>query len=404
VPRAVTLVLVDGVGALLGALPPVVVDSVHWQDVDEVVRAVQDGHGLSVQVLRLLTTQLPRPPGGAVSYLAELTQPPPRAGFGPVDPSALALAEEDSPLRPAYARPGGPTASIAWARSVLGPVPVAQLRTWNLSAIWRLGGARRRFWLKQLPDFYRHEPVALNWLNQAVPGVAPELIAVGPQGRELLGDVPGVDLYRADLRVRLQVMEQAHLIQLTARPAVEHLLAQGLPDLRGGAPADRIRAALAGWPPGSSSPASPVASSHADLFGDLLAGLDERLAAVSDRGLPDTLVHGDAHPGNVRDDGERMVILDWSDCFVGNPALDVLKLVEGLPSPQEQVLLDAWAAGWQRQAPGSDPLGAVQLLRPVGHLLAAAQCAEFVARIEPAERPYHSFDVPAMLDRALDAV
>jgi Ser/Thr protein kinase RdoA (MazF antagonist) len=63
----------------------------------------------------------------------------------------------------------------------------------------------------------------------------------------------------------------------------------------------------------------------------LIAGLDERLAKVASCGLPDTLIHGDLHPGNVRSDGGPRVLIDWGDSFIGHPAFDVLRLTEKLP-------------------------------------------------------------------------
>jgi hypothetical protein len=46
---------------------------------------------------------------------------------------------------------------------------------------------------------------------------------------------------------------------------------------------------------------------------------------------------------------------------------------------------------------------AAELLRPVACLRAAAAYADFVANIEPTERRYHAFDVPALLDAAVAA-
>ncbi|MFG2058612.1 phosphotransferase family protein [Micromonospora sp. NPDC048930] len=64
------------------------------------------------------------------------------------------------------------------------------------------------------------------------------------------------------------------------------------------------------------------------VVADLLAGLDDRLDRVRDCGLPDTLVHGDLHPGNVRGDGRRATFIDWGDAFVGHPAFDILRFTE----------------------------------------------------------------------------
>jgi aminoglycoside phosphotransferase (APT) family kinase protein len=135
----------------------------------------------------------------------------------------------------------------------------------------------------------------------------------------------------------------------------------------------------------------------------LLDGLDVRLAAVRRCGLPDTLVHEDFHPGNVRNlpgGGCPPVILDWGDAFIGHPGIDALRMVDDLDAALARPLLDAWQQHWKASVPGSDPATALNLLRPVAALLHAVVYANFLANIEPSERPYHAADVPDCLNTA----
>jgi hypothetical protein len=384
--RTVTLVLLDFDGEIAGRSESFEVGTPWWQEVGDVAQVVEQRYGLAVDVLRLLSTERPRPHGGAVTYLAQ-ARIPIEFSLAPVDPQLVELIEQDEPRRAAYARPGGPAASLAWAAEILGPVTAVHLRTWNLSAIWRLHAGPETYWLKQLPGWLRSEPAALRWLGEVVPDLAPVVIAEGDQGRELLADVPGIDHYGADRSTRLRIVEQAHRFQTAALTDIDRLLADGVPDRRGPCLTAWIRASLKGW-----AEASPAAS--------LLAGLDERMAAVAHCGLPDTLVHGDAHPGNTRGDGARLVFLDWGECFLGHPAFDALGLVGDLPPDEAGVILDAWATGWRQQVPGCDPARALELLRPIMLLRSAAVYAEFVANIEPAEQSHHSFDVPDSLEAA----
>ena len=50
---------------------------------------------------------------------------------------------------------------------------------------------------------------------------------------------------------------------------------------------------------------------------------DRRVEAPELAALPDTLVHGDFHPGNAFFDGDRAVIFDWSDACVAHPLFDL---------------------------------------------------------------------------------
>ncbi|MGW5667099.1 phosphotransferase family protein [Micromonospora sp. NPDC003776] len=383
--RTVTLALVDPTGRPLGALPPYDVPEPWWQQVGAIVDEARRRYGVDVAVLRLLSADRPEPPGGSLTYLAEVAAPP----AVPLATVAVDLAPH--PLRAAWAEPGGPAASIAWATAELArhgrPVTaVAQHRTWNLSAIWRLDGPHGSAWLKQVPAFFQHEAAVLRWLATTAPDLVPALLAADDTGRVLLDHIPGEDRYAADPAERAAIAAAHHTVQLRAAGDTDTLVAAGVPDLRGPALARWIRDRLA--------------AHDTAVVADLLAGLDDRLDQVRDCGLPDTLVHGDLHPGNVRGDGHRATIIDWGDAFVGHPAFDILRLTETVDEATAGALLDAWAARWRADAPGSDPHRAVDLLRPVAPLRMAAVYAMFLAGIEPSEHPYHRGDVPACLKRA----
>jgi hypothetical protein len=95
------------------------------------------------------------------------------------------------------------------------------------------------------------------------------------------------------------------------------------------------------------------------------------------------------------------VIIDWGDAVVAHPGFDILRLTEGLPAPDAAALIAGWAAWWRAAVPGCDPERAAALLVPVARLRAAVQYAEFLARIEPSEHPYHAADVPDRLSAAV---
>ncbi|MFJ6195382.1 phosphotransferase family protein [Micromonospora sp. NPDC092111] len=379
--RTVTLVLVDCAGRPLGTLPAFDVPVPWWQDAAAVVAGARQAHGVEVTVLRLLAGQGSTPPGGQVSYLAEAAGPV-GVPLRPVEVAGLAA----HPLRAPYAEPGGPAASLAWATGQLDRLgrpatEVTQQRTWNLSAIWRLDGPHGTAWLKQVPAFFRHEAAVLRQLRDEP--ATPTLLADDGDGRMLLDHVPGEDRYGADTAERDATAADHHPLQVRAVRATDQLVAAGVPDLRG--------AALARWT------RSALAPHAAD---GQLAGLDDRLDEVARCGLPDTLVHGDLHPGNVRGDGQRRTIIDWGDSFVGHPAFDILRLTERLPAEPTSALLAAWCARWRASVPGCRPERAVALLRPVAWLRMAAVYATFLAGIEPSERVYHADDVPDCLARA----
>jgi Phosphotransferase enzyme family len=375
VGRTVTLVLVDATGAVLGALPPFGVDTPWRQEVAEVVAGAAREYGTELTVLRLLVAD-----GEEVTYLAEVATHP-NAPLRTVD-----VDLRPHPLRARYAEPGGPSATLDWASAAIGPAHATQLRTWNLSSIWRLetalgevGGqkddAGGTAWLKEVPAFFRHEGALLGWLATRHPGLAPRPLAVD-EGRMLLADVPGTDRYGAPAEDRLPMLRALHEVQRQAPARLPELRALGVPE----------------------KPLAAGIRTTVLKYGDpkLLDGLDERLAALAACGLPDTLVHGDFHPGNVR----GVVILDWGDSFLGHPVFDVHRMVEDLPEGAAAPLVAEWCRWWRAAVPGCEPERAYLLSEPVVALRNAMTYADFLDRIEPAEHVYHAGDVPAWLDRA----
>ncbi len=384
-----TLVLLDPAGAPLGALPPVDVDVPWWPEVADVAAAVRARDGIDVQVLRLLDAAGENGGAAAVTYLAQVSGPAP-VGLAPADPDL-----SPHPLRAPYAEPGGPAASVRWAVSALaalgspGAVAVQQ-RTWNLSAIWRLDVAGAPVaWLKQVPRFFQHEAAVLGLVAGVAPALVPPLLAAGDEGRMLLAHVPGRDGYDAGPAVRARIAEQFHVVQAAFAGRADDLLATGMPDARLDA---RVLARVAG----------PYLD-EIDGLRALIDDLPRRLAAVAACGLPDTLVHGDLHPGNVRVDGDRLAVMDWGDSTFGHPAHDILRLTGGVPPADAADLVAAWALRWRRTVPGSDPQRAAELMRPVFELRLAGVYAGFLAAIEPSEYPYHAGDVPRQLAAAVAA-
>jgi hypothetical protein len=371
VSRTVSLVLVDPAGELLGQLPQFTVEVPWWQESAGVVA----GAGIDVTVLRLLHGDQ-APPGGHVTYLAMTPERP--AGLLPAD-----VGLSPHPLRAAYAEAAGATASLAWAAGALDRIGLTgltarQQRTWNLSAIWRFDGPDDVpvAWLKQVPPFFAHEPAVLRMVDAVAPGLVPYVLAAGDEGRALLSHVPGEDRYGAAPSFRAEVLAALQPVQEHFAGRVPELRAAGVPDIS--------LATLPGL-------AAPYISEIAGLAA-LLDDLPRRLAAVGECGLPDTLVHGDLHMGNVIDDGESFTIVDWGDAAIGNPAFDAVRM------PGEPQVLAEWAKLW----PDHDALRAAELLQPVELLRQAVVYDTFMARIEPSEWPYHADDVRRCLQTAVD--
>ncbi|MEO8813502.1 MAG: phosphotransferase [Caulobacteraceae bacterium] len=381
--------LVDEGGAVLGALAPFAVETPWWQDLGPVVAGARSRFGARVVILRLLSAERRDPPGVAVTYVAQIEGDPPA-----LEPWTGTL--QDHLFRLSYAKPGGPAADLAWATAALAVRGIGltgaaqQVRTWNLSSLWRLPTSGGAVWMKVVPPFLAHEGALLARLDgEAVPKV---LARDG--GRLLLAEIPGDDLHGAPPD-RLAAMVTL-LVDMQGRwfGQTEALLDLGLPDRRYGP----LTAAIVDV---VERTASELTGAERAVLRRFVAGLPARMAQIAACGLGDTLVHGDFHPGNLRGEaGGALTLLDWGDSVVGHPLLDQPAFLDRIDPAHVPALRDHWIGCWRAAVPGSDPARAASLLAPAAAARQAAVYRGFLDRIEPSEHPYHRADPAERLRRA----
>jgi hypothetical protein len=382
-PRDVILVLVTRDGQVLGALPAFRVAVPWWPDAEAVVGAARERFGVEVTILRLLRAELPSPPGGAVTYLAEVAVPLPTTAA--VEPWEGSLDEHR--LRQSWARPGGPAADVAWADSVLQHQgleragPAQQVRTWNLSALWRLPLRDGVAWLKVVPRFFEHEG---RLLERLAAGPVPRLL--GHAGnRTLMPEIPGADLYDADMPSLERMVSLLVDLQVRFVRRVDDLRGLGLPDWRGPALTEAIADVVV-------RTAAELSREDHTVLEAFVEGLPTRFARLAETGVPDTLVHGDFHPGNFRGDADSLVLLDWGDSGIGNPLLDQPAFLDRIRPAFVEPIRALWQRRWESAIPNSDVARATALLDPVAAARQAVIYRKFLDNIEPAEHPYHAKD------------
>ncbi|AXF23545.1 aminoglycoside phosphotransferase family protein [Burkholderia pyrrocinia] len=379
-PRVARLVLVTPDGAVVGCLPPMPVAIPWWQEVESVVRAARERHRVDVTILRLLETVRDRAPGGEVTYLAEITEPVPAECWpGNIEPHSL---------RQSYARPGGPAADLGWAARVLAGQGLSasakpvQVRTWNLSSVWRIPIGTQSAWLKVVPPFLGHEGRVITALAGRR---VPTLLGHDECGRILLAEIPGDDQFDAALPQLLGMVTLLVDLQAAWIDRVDELRTMRLPDWSGAGLAADI--------------ADVVERTGEELSRDeraslrhFLSGLAARFAEIDACGLPNTLVHGDCHPGNFRGTRSELTLLDWGDSGIGHPLLDQSAFLDAVPREYAAAIKNHWHREWLAKVPGCDPARAAALLAPVAMARRAVIYQRFIDNIEPSEQIYHHGD------------
>jgi len=387
----------------LGAVGPFGVDIPWWAEAEPVAAGLREALGVPVIVLRLL-----RADGGDGSrdghvtyHVAALSRPAPGLLAGgqavPADVRAeLDLADE---LRSPWARLDGVLELLGWATDVLAAAgrrvtgPAVQRKAWNLAALFRLPTSTGPVWLKATPRFATDEASVIAAFARVDPALVPPVIGAGP-GRVLLGHLPGEDCWDASREIITSAVSRLARAQAALAGRVPAPLGSslaGLPDRRTPAIAGQIRALLDGQVAGELSAGEAAAA----------RGLLSRFAWLDECGLPDTLVHGDFHPGNWRSDGGPPAVVDWADAYLGNPVLDGLRACDYLPAAKRPAAARAWIEAWTACVPGCDPARALRIAAPLAHLAYAVRYQEFLDGIEPSERVYHRGDPAAAIRAAL---
>ncbi|MEV6279637.1 aminoglycoside phosphotransferase family protein [Nocardia sp. NPDC051832] len=376
----------------LGVTTPFAVDIPWWAEVEPVVDQLEHQLGVPVWVLRLLSNDGGESGcDGHVVYHVEALRTPVPGLLNP-SPGERGRLCADEPMRVPWARVDGLRELLAWAHAAAAaagrPVtgPMVQRRTWNLGTLCRLPTTGGPLWLKATPHFAADEAAVIAGFAATDPSLVPRVLARGDR-RILMDDIPGQDCTTAAPATVHAVITRFVAAQATLiarRPA-------GLRDWRPEALAARVRQLLDG----------PVrdeltACEHATAYA--LAGRWEELAEC---GLPDTVVHGDFHPGNWRSGAGAPVVLDFADSHWGNPVLDGLRAYDYLPEPLRATAVHAWTAAWSAHVPNADPGRALAVAEPLAHLVYAVRYQEFLDGIEPDEHPYHRGDPATAIRHAV---
>ncbi|GAA4872516.1 aminoglycoside phosphotransferase family protein [Kitasatospora terrestris] len=393
--RRVTAV-VTWQGELLGEVGPFPVDSPHWAEAACVVDGLTDRIGVPAVVLRLLSVDGGEGGrGGLVRYHVEALERP----AAELEPAPVDGELADHPLRLPWATADGLRAALDWAGAELAALgrpalgPAEQVKTWNLSGLFRIPTADGPVWLKTTPPFGVDEARAIALFATADPALVPGVLAADDH-RVLLEQVPGVDCWGVPEDAMLDAVENLARAQAALAGRRDPALSDRTPAALAGAFGELLASGKV-----TDLSAEELAAAHA-LTGQL-PGIADALAAC---GLPESPVHGDYHPGNWRHRDGVTVAIDFSDAFFGHPAFDGLRARPFLSPERWAEARGRWVAAWRELAPGSDPERALELAAPLMHVYYAIRYQEFLDGIEPSERIYHEGDPAGEIRRALEAV
>jgi hypothetical protein len=240
-------------------------------------------------------------------------------------------------------------------------VPV---KVWSLSAVLRVPCTGGPVWMKASCRHFHAEPALTRLVAEMLPEHAPPIIAADDERAWLLlEDLAGADEEREGTGIGASAGRIAATLQLRSLDHLGEIESAGVP-VRGLAETTRgFDDILAGSIELDELSREELATARA-----LRPEVHRVIEELASLGLPDTLVHGDLHPGNVAHDGGTIVLYDWSDAAVSHPLLDLVHLVRSMPDDEAARARTAYADVWRTAYPGVDLDRAVELATAVNSI------------------------------------
>ena len=286
-------------------------------------------------------------------------------------PVRTALEQYDGdapPRRPDWFRPGWHDRVEAWVDDELAATgrrrtgPLRTHRVWSISAVFEVPTDRGTLWFKACCDHFIAEAAIVHRLAHRIGHLVPVLVAADDDaGWMLMEPLPGAsdrDRSAGAVHAAAPLWGEA---QVAALDWLDELRAAGCPE-RG------LEATLEAWHDVLAT--SPEMDLLTDAQRTELPTATPRAEALVREfwacGLPDTLSHGDLHPGNVAYDGRELRIFDWTDGCVTHPFLDGSHLARvldwyGTAEGEADRVMQAHARPWRDAFPDADVDRALEL-------------------------------------------
>ena len=252
-------------------------------------------------------------------------------------------------LRPLWSRHGWFERVSRWIEDQLTgtgrppPTEIVPLRQWGISAVMQVELPDGRCWFKAVFPHFRAEPAITAFLHRELPGSVAPVIAIEPDEGWLLLDDVGDDVAGAHAELHHGVIARLVTLQRSFVERTHELERAGLPRRS----LHRLPTAL------TDALASPAVRSMLAVeparVGAIAEWLRGAVADIDALGHPETLVHGDFHPGNVAIANGAPILFDWSDAAISHPLIDVVTWTWWYEDDAERVdgiwqqFLDEWA-------------------------------------------------------------
>jgi aminoglycoside phosphotransferase (APT) family kinase protein len=302
------------------------------------------------------------------------------------------LEERDAspPQRSPWAHRGWFRATESWIREEAGKLGMSptgrleQLKTWGISCVLRQPTDAGALYFKAVPTLFAQEPLITQHLSRRFPGHVPPPLAYRVEAGQswmLLKDIGGGVARDSTLTLRQweDLLGLLGRIQRESVGYVDDLLRAGCADRRLDLLASQIDELFS-----DQDATGELTETEVETLRAYAPRLKIMCAELADCGIPQTLVHGDFHTGNVSLVDEGYIIFDWTDACITHPFFDLSTIFDwGVPDEMKAPLRESYLRGWREYASEETIVRADKLVRPLGALHHAVSYRNIVAALEP---------------------
>lgn len=307
------------------------------------------------------------------------------------------------PQRPAWAKPGWEDSARAWIEAEVsragcaGPIRVEQVKTWAISTVLKISAGSETFFFKAVPPFFAVEPRLTRALYRDFPAGITPVVAIHPtEPWMLMRPFAGIRLEESrepgDWERAIQLLAR---IQTHRAGHPEELLQMGCPDRQIHLLPGEFITALE-WMQ-TCGPWSEewndrrnndgLKEEQAVRLRELLPEVQRLCEELGACGVPETLLHGDLHAGNVMVEDGLPLIFDWTDGALSHPFFDVTLLLnsEALPPEWSERVVGAYFDVWSLVAPRPQLQKAFALAKKLSPLYHACSYYRIESQTERSE-------------------
>jgi len=271
-----------------------------------------------------------------------------------------------------------------------------QVKSWAISSVLRARTETETLYFKAVPTLFGQEPVITQQLALLFPEYIPSLVAVDTARHwMLMREFVGKELDESKApEDRAAALPAFAKIQIGCIPYVDELISWGSMDRRLALMANQVEAVIYEMTEADAREIYAITDEEAVKLRQHAPALRSICLDLASFGVPETLIHGDLHAGNIIvnevDGQKRFLIFDWTDAAIGHPFFDMQTMLQGKWMQDHPnaatVLRDAYLEPWTKILPIDTLIAAFDVSQKLAPLYHAISYRNIAVGVPPSSR------------------